>query len=90
MPTTLTEETTNRLRDWWYRAMTDPNPACRAEALEHLRVFKDAEAGVAHSEEERLELGITEGILAFIEENLNPAQKESSCSKDPVPPVLHW
>jgi len=88
MATTLAEKTTNQLRGWWYRAMTDPNPDHRAEALEHLRAFTDAEAPVAHSEAERLELGITEGILAFIEENFHPAQEESGCSEDSVPPVV--
>lgn len=89
MRTAFTEETTNRLRDWWYRAMTDPNPVYRAEALDHLRAFANAEGGVARCDEERLELGITEGILAFIEQNFKPAQKESSCSEDTVPPLLY-
>ena len=90
MPATFTEETTNELRDRWYRAMADPNPACRAEAVEHLRAFTDAEVRVVHSEAERRELGIAEGILAFIEEHFNPAQEESSGREDSVPPVLYW
>lgn len=88
MTATLIEDPTSQLRDWWYRAMTDPNPAGRAEAFEHLRAFK--EAPVAHSPEERLELAITESILTFIEENFHPAQEECSCSEDSVPSALRW
>ena len=80
MATTLAEKTTNQWRAWWYRAMTDPNPDHRAEALEHLRAFTDAKSPIAHSQAERLELGIMEGILSFIEMNFNPVQEENRCS----------
>ena len=85
-----TEESTSRLRDWWSRAMTDPNPACRAEALEHLRALTDGEGPVPLFATEGAELKITKGILAFIEENLNPVQEESCGSEVPIASALHW
>lgn len=90
MRSVLTEEATPVLRDWWYQAMTDPNPTTRALALERLRAFSEKESCAAGTQEEQFQVRITESILDFVEEILNPDQPESDSATEAVYSAQNW
>ena len=84
------EQSASVLRNWWYEAMTDPNPAHRALALERLRAFSEKQFRSAGTQEERFQVRITESILAFVEEVSNPDQPDPDGPTEAVSSCPEW
>jgi hypothetical protein len=66
-----TVEANSEIRSLCHQAVSDPNPAHRAEALEQIRDVIRHEYRLAQSPEEKCSLHMAEQIFDFIDETLN-------------------
>jgi hypothetical protein len=66
-----TVEAYSEIRSLCYQAVSDPDPALRADALEQIRTVIRTEYRLSQSPEEKRSLHMAEQIFDFIDETLN-------------------